>query len=276
MKFCAVVVAYRPDLDLLRKNIGAYYAYADKVIVWRNSDETDLQIEDPQGKVVFMGEGKNEGISAAVNKVLDLCVAEGYQWLLTMDQDSVFVDFGAYLRLVEANSTDSSVAEFSPEVNEQLLECGATADKDYVITSGAFLRVDTIRSMGGFRSDFFLDGIDIDLGYKIRSNGYKVRCLGGALLKQRFGEVEVAHNHNAVSYPPKRIYNIIRNYWTIIADYFPVSRPLIWEVTKIWNIYTTASVIVYQKQKIAKLGAIVRGNLSGMKYILSSIFSRKK
>lgn len=276
MKFCAVVVTYHPDMDLLRKNIAAYYPFADKIFVWQNSVEPDFSIDDPQGKIVLKGDGSNSGISAAVNQVLDICAAEGYQWLLTMDQDSLFADFGTYLRLVDENMTDSSVVEFSPEVNDQTLENGAVADKDYVITSGAFLRVGEVRAMGGLRSDFFLDGIDIDLGYKIRSNGYKVRCLGGALLKQRFGEVEVSHNHNAVSYPPNRIYNIIRNYWAIIADYFPVSRPLIWEVTKIWNIYTTASVIVYQKQKMAKLGAIVRGNLSGMKYILTSLCSKKK
>lgn len=276
MKFCAIVVTYNPDKELLCKNIDAFYSYADKIVIWRNSNEPFQKFDDPQMKVTYMGSGRNDGISYAVNQVLELCANEDYQWLLTMDQDSVFPDFQNYLQLVESNVSDLSVAEFAPEVNSQTLHAGAFEDKDYVITSGAFLRVDAIRSMGGLRSDFFLDGIDIDLGYKIRSSGYKVRCLGGALLQQRFGEVFESHNHKAVSYPPNRICNIICNYWTIIADYFPVSRPLIWEVVKIWDILTPASVLVYQDKKIERLLAIAKGNIYGMKYIFKSLVSPNK
>ena len=97
-KILAIVVTYYPERDLLEKNISAYIEYVDKVLIWENTpEEYKLQYRFVEHKKVeYCGDGINS-ISHALNHAWKYAIENGYDYLLTMDQDSLWADFSSFL-----------------------------------------------------------------------------------------------------------------------------------------------------------------------------------
>ena len=91
MKILAVVVAYHPEPDLLRRNLDSFADGVDHILLWRNSP-----VECDHPKVELAGDGTNQGIGTALNAAWTYAVQNGFDWLLTMDQDSCWEDFEAF------------------------------------------------------------------------------------------------------------------------------------------------------------------------------------
>lgn len=113
MKILAVVVAYHPDLEVLRRNVDSFADGVDHILLWRNSP-----VEWAHPKVEMAGDGMNQGIGAALNAAWDYASRNGYDWLLTMDQDSCWEDFTAYRDEVLHRSEE---ALYGPRINGEAL-----------------------------------------------------------------------------------------------------------------------------------------------------------
>lgn len=90
----SIIVTYFPEKELLEKNINAIIHSVDKVLIWENtpSDQRDKYRFFNEEKVKYCGDGVNS-ISHALNYAWRYAQDNGYDYLLTMDQDSCFVDF---------------------------------------------------------------------------------------------------------------------------------------------------------------------------------------
>ena len=105
VKIAAVVITYFPDIKDTIANIGLYIHHVDKLIVWDNNtaaegDKFRPEYEAYAHKIEFMGTGKNEGIAFALNRCIEWATENGYTHLLTMDQDSSFVDFSNSFQVI--------------------------------------------------------------------------------------------------------------------------------------------------------------------------------
>ena len=92
MKIAGVVILYNPNEAAVIRNIESYIHFLDSLIVFDNSncaEEFLKRVKDISNKIIFISNAQNEGIAKPLNKALEL-VAEKYNWLLTMDQDSYF------------------------------------------------------------------------------------------------------------------------------------------------------------------------------------------
>ena len=88
MKIAGVVVFYHPNLDVVN-HIDSYIEKIEKLYVYDNSESSYKHlIENYGSKVEYLGCQKNMGIAYALNMGAKRAIEEGYQWLLTMDQDS--------------------------------------------------------------------------------------------------------------------------------------------------------------------------------------------
>ena len=122
IKIAGVVVLFHPKMDELNQNIYSYIEYVDVLFVVVNSKfDKYLLVSDP--KIEIVDNVHNLGIAKALNQASELAVARGYNWLLTMDQDSSFFND----RFFEAfNLSDkSNVAIFSPNHDiKRIMESG--------------------------------------------------------------------------------------------------------------------------------------------------------
>ena len=93
-RILAVVVTYYPEEDLLKNNIAAFIDEVDKVLIWENTPDVEkLQYRYiDNSKVEYCGDSVNS-ISRGLNYAWRYAQKEKYDYLLTMDQDSVFLNF---------------------------------------------------------------------------------------------------------------------------------------------------------------------------------------
>ena len=93
----AIVVIYHPRIEDVLDNIRSYYFAVDKMLVWRNSPETFTIPPDLEEKTILLGDGRNEYIAKPLNAALEWCGHNGYEYLLTMDQDSRWDNAGHFV-----------------------------------------------------------------------------------------------------------------------------------------------------------------------------------
>lgn len=267
MKLCAGIITYYPDLELLKRNVLAYYDYVEKIVIWQNTPIKDrlLHEVDIDEKIVYLGEDNNCGISYSLNQVVAYCNQEGFSHLLTMDQDSVFENFEYYLEQVKSlYDKELDLVQTGPEINKSEIEYGNFQPCRYVITSGSIIDLKKSISLGGFRQEFFVDGIDLDFGYKINQNGGKVFKIGGAILNQNFGNTYKKGDKRIISYSPKRLHDTVMSQivlWKEYPNYFHKFLFL-----KIYYLYTPLNILVYQDDKWEKIKSIIEGTIAGIRY----------
>ena len=100
--FLSIIVVYNPKVDLLVKDICSFIKNVDLLIIWQNSVLSDDVREciSSLGNIIFAGNGINQGIPTALNYALSYAIKNGYDYLLTMDQDSVLENFDNYKNTV--------------------------------------------------------------------------------------------------------------------------------------------------------------------------------
>lgn len=104
----AIVVTYYPDKDVIQ-NIRTYCDKVNKCYVIDNSEEQTEKFKKKLESVnncEYISLKENKGIAKALNVGMKRAVADGYQWILTMDQDSRFENNIIEIFLEYINSHD--------------------------------------------------------------------------------------------------------------------------------------------------------------------------
>lgn len=266
-KILAVVLSYYPDSILLRSNIDAIIKDVDKVIIWENTPvENRCQYRFIENsKVEYVGSDVND-ISVALNFAWGYAQKYGYSYLLTMDQDSVFENFGLYISK-SLEIFEEGLCIISPSVNSSSKEINII-NKETVITSGMIVPVDLLEKVHGWRIDFKIDAIDIDFCLKAAAYGFPIYQITGCCLRQRFGNPEkrnvfgkdiLIHNYN-----PSRLYGYAKNMYITLSEHgFPKSITTRYKKA-IRN--TLFNIILFEESKYKKIKAIVRGLIDGIAY----------
>lgn len=185
-RILAIVVTYYPDEELLTKNIQAFVNELDKVLIWENTPEKEkLKYRFVQHeKIEYCGDGANS-IARALNYAWRYARQNDYDYLLTMDQDSLFLDFPSYKKTVLENSL-SQDAIYGPNFSRKPID--PIQEKHYTITSGMMLPVTVLDAVGGYDEFFAVDGLDLDLCLRARQIGIRTYVIRDSTLKHKFGK----------------------------------------------------------------------------------------
>lgn len=228
---CALFVLYNPEVSTIRENIKAALQASDAVCVVDNSPQRlgEDVLADIAGSHYYFC-GGNVGVAKAYNYGLEYAGRAGCDWLLTMDQDSVFPsDFCAEARRYVSATDCSGIGILAP--NTQMfsgleVETGREVrDEEYVISSGSLTNVGACTSVGGFRDELFIDGVDIEICWRLRLNGFKVRTLRWVVMRHSLGnesrEVTFFGRHllSVTNESALRYYYIFRNYMWLVDAY---------------------------------------------------------
>lgn len=272
MKILAVVVTYYPEKDLLNSNISAFVKDVDKVLIWENTPESEkrnyryIQHE----KVEYCGDGVNS-ISRALNYAWRYAKENGYNYLLTMDQDSFWENFSSFVkRTVHEKKVPYGV--WTPLVNSEKHE-ELYLLKDSSITSGTMIPIEILNRMCGWNEFFVVDSVDTEFFAHAKSLGINVYSIAGCRIVQQFGSPVVAHFiKNWIELrndPPERLYNIYRNY-VIVMRMYPNMNYLSVGFRKVW-LKKIKWILIFEQYRWKKLYAICKGIIDGYKFNVCSI-----
>ncbi len=269
-RILAVVVTYFPEKELLEKNISAFIEHVDKVLIWENTPEAKKSqyrfIEND--KVEYCGDGNNS-ISRALNYAWRYAESKGYDYLLTMDQDSVFENF-LYYRNYTINNTNSPEGIWSPRIVSYEYPKSVSKTDGFVemmstITSGMLQKVSLITRIGGWNEAFAIDGLDDEYCFHANRNGIKTYSVKNAFLVQQYGnpkKVEfMGHSVTLGNYSVRRYYTIYRSHAQLMRM-FP-EQELFREICKSTWGGMIKWIFVFEKQGLKKLFYILKGISEG-------------
>lgn len=92
MKTLAGIVLFNPDVDRLKENVNAIIQQVDDLILIDNGSGNINEVKAihfHDKKYTIIENGNNLGIATALGQIMEYGIQYGYDWVLTLDQDSV-------------------------------------------------------------------------------------------------------------------------------------------------------------------------------------------
>ena len=232
-EIAGVLVLYYPDEKELRRNIGSYLPYVDRLFVIDNTDHfSGTGISKMIGEltgVSYIANDINKGVAAALNSGASMALENGYSWLLTMDQDSFFESGQAatFFSNVEELARDSAIAIVAPSHfrKNETAGTGPWSEQAAVMTSGNLIRTVAWKKVNGFDEKLFIDEVDHEYCYRIKNNGYRIVQLNHVFLEHQLGTQKMAGYLGLFAkklrrvHSPKRVYFMVRNYLFVRRQY---------------------------------------------------------
>ncbi len=264
-KIGAVIISYNPDKEKLFANIESTLNQVDELlIVDNNSIQTIDWVNDMFKNITLIKNKKNVGIAGALNQGINYFNLKGYNWVLTLDQDSRIEE--KYIKKAQQYLFDDKVGIICPLVydlndppNYKL--SNSSIELDQCITSGSLTNVNSWKKVNGFDEQMFIDLVDFDFCYRLKKNSFKILQLQNCFIFHEVGNIKKigpikVYNHNEF-----RKYYYIRN-WVYLGRKYPEASNL--KVTyKIlsWMITT----LLFEDQKWSKMKKSIKGIIDGFK-----------
>lgn len=230
MQVAGVVILYHPDDDVLQ-NIQSYLPHLIKLYVADNTESnissaaTELQADE---KIKVSYDGKNNGIAKRLNEAAGWAIENGFDWLLTMDQDSRFDEnnLQAYLQCADAFVDKENTAMFGVEY-EKKSSSTLCESKPVVqlITSGSLVNLMLYKQLDGFNEALFIDEVDLEYCYRAITKGFTIIKFTNIFLVHHLGSVSYHKSLKNLAITPRvlhspvRLYYMVRNYLYVHKKY---------------------------------------------------------
>ncbi len=271
LKIAGAVILYNP-LPNFVGNILRYLADIDRLYVIDNSElnfdnhASELSIFP---KIVFIANKSNLGMARALNIAADQAIKDGYDFLLTMDQDSDVTPGMIKSMLDCLESRDPSrIGILSPvqvyTTYKKTLTDNPCEEVLTTMTSGNLLNLKAYRATGPFLDKLFIDYVDHEYCMRLKTNGFKIVQANKAVLKHPLGsitEYRLLWKRFALgNHPPLRRYYITRNKF-YLYDHYKKQFPDYFRPFFKYLVYEILTILLYENDKADKLRMIVKGYL---------------
>jgi rhamnosyltransferase len=284
---CCIVVTYNPD-ELLSGLIETIQNQVDSIIIVDNNSGKDglgiIYREADRLNLHIIRNEQNIGIAGALNQGVLFARELNYSWAITFDQDStpfsniINILIEVYSLYPDKNRIGAIGSNYAGGIKQSSFRksnSGKFCEKDYLITSGCLISVETCIESGGFREDFFIDNVDLEYSLRLRKNG-KVLLLareegmqhkaGDPGFKNFLGLKLISSNHNKF-----RRYYMSRNHVILTKEYFFIFPYFIAKLNYFY-LMSIIKIILVDSDKKAKIKASIKGIKDG---VLSSYKSKK-
>jgi rhamnosyltransferase len=267
-KIAAVVVLYNPNLDVL-DNINSYMNQVDKLFVIDNSEYINNSLKEKiqlNIKSEYICNNFNIGIAAALNLASKKAASEGFEYLLTVDQDSIAEPLMVE-KLLNCFSLKSNIAVVSPFHLNTKGKNNIYPDKDCsevltAMTSGNLVKINVLNTVGGYKEDLFIDYVDHELCLRLNKMGYKVYICYKATLRHSLGDITEKNFFGIKVYPTNhsylRCYYQTRNRFVLRKFYKELYPEFVKKDTRDF-FKTILKIILFENKKRKKLEFIFYG-----------------
>lgn len=278
---CGVVVTFHPDSDLPGRVERIARQVSQIVIVDNASGEPTIGQLRELGRslpVQLIENSENRGIAAALNQGARWAAGRGYDWMLTMDQDSVVAEnmvqtlsdvyqqFPAKERIAAIGSNYVDQNTSGKFLREEGLDCTWREVKT-LITSGSLISLAAYFLNGPFREDFFIDCVDLEYCLRARSRKLKLVIARETLMRHAVGAATVHRlpwkTTGTSNHSPVRRYYLGRNLMVLAREYlFTEPGWVLWAMCALFKI--AGLMVFFEKDRIRKLRYVAVGVFDGL------------
>jgi rhamnosyltransferase len=274
---CAVVVTYYPDegfSDRLERTLSQFPL---AIVVDNGSQPAAVrEILARSPNVLVVTNRSNLGVAAALNQGVNLALHKGFEWVVTLDQDTIpATDMLATLFDVYRKSGGGNVIiggnYWDANRRHNFIRCadagGGFRERKTLITSGTLAPLSLFKAIGLFREDYFIDSVDHEFSLRARAHGFRILISCRPVMRHSIG----AHVENAgrlrqfmsFDHAPARKYFIARNIIATIKSYF--FREPVWSTRQVVRLLSDfASILLFESDKKKKTTAFMVGIAHGI------------
>lgn len=240
--------------------ISTYRDQVERIYVVDNSEQPDQTLITRLTRwptVQYVGMGGNKGVANALNEAARLAIIAGFDFLLTMDDDTALPP-GTLSNLVDfaTSPANNSRVGIVSGVHSTVSSTLESLPVLFTMTSGNLLNLAIYQKVGSFRDDFFIDHVDHEYGLRLNQNGYQVIELPGIRLQHQLGNKKLSGwgTFRFVSHTPLRGYYMMRN-GLVTAQLYPTFRCQAFVIlTKEW-----LKALFFEDQKGRRLTLLWQG-----------------
>lgn len=251
MKIAAVVVLYNPEeigIDSVVSNIISYESFVDKIYLIDNSLNEHFDLATRIKNSEFISNKNKGGIGGAQNIGCQKAFEDGFDWVMTMDQDTLFdsKQIKDYIKLIEEFfEKDSLAVSYSLRV-ENVTKTLHWSDffknvlrpikrkvfgekkiphgyeyKERCISSANIVKLSVWKEIKGFNEKLFIDQVDYEFCYRLIGKGYRIVKFNDVYINQHFGEAHgfTLFRKKYAKYSLFRFYHCIRNSFVVKRNY---------------------------------------------------------
>ncbi len=273
-KTCGLIISYNPSNAII-KNTQDLSTQVDKLIIIDNGSSESNRIDylrehHSSGLIQVLFNKQNLGIAAALNQGIDIAIKEGYEWIVTFDQDTSIPEkfINSLFNCYENFSSKQDIAILCPvQMNYDCVHPSNANSNGYkyissTMTSGSLMQISAIQKIGLFDESLFIDWVDHDYCMRAKAANYKiVQSINTPLvhsagdLKQHlvFGKKIDISNHS-----PLRRYYIYRNRAICYQRYLTLD-PLFVIDDFFLALKEFVKIILFEEDRLAKLWMIYIG-----------------
>jgi len=278
MSVCAGIVSYNPDISGLKKNVESVLEQVGQVFIVDNASSNILEIKDAFSglPVIWVENSENLGMAGGLNQLLLEAESHGFEWVLTLDDDSVCSDEMVAQLLTAAEHYDNIAVAAPRAVDIRTKKANTPVDEPFsgfkeinmCITAGSLTNVKTVLEHGGFNEKLFIDHVDHEMCLRLKEFGYKIIKVGSAEIFQEFGAESSRRRflwkvYTQRGYSPIRVYYQTRNSLFMVRKYGSKfdNRP---RYLYFYLVFSFIAKFVYEPRRFARLKAFCKGYVDGM------------
>lgn len=236
MKIGAVIVLYNPNYDVLVRGINALVSQVERVVLVDNSSTSNSYYFENNESIVYIPMFSNVGIAQAQNIGVDYLEQNSFDFVLFSDQDScadvkiVEMLCSAFVALQENGYSPGAVGTRAVNYNSGekyglsenniskidtslFYKISPVTEVYHLMSSISLFPLSVLKEVGYYNSNLFIDGVDYDICWRIKSLGYRHFIIENARIFHQLGEGDYCLFGRKMSIPsPFRCYYQYRNF----------------------------------------------------------------
>jgi len=287
-KVYANIVAYEPDRGLLQDLVKSIGAQVDHVVIVNNSPQKPVSFGS---EVTVIDSPMNVGIAAAQNVAATISIENGAEFLIQLDQDTKVPEnlvqalLASYCRMTETGARVGVVGPrwLDDDSGTEKIGIRKRMSRDHsgcrislsVISSGSLISTEAFREAGGFYGDLFIDYVDDEFCFRLRSLGYRIVQDDSVSMRHSVGREYclLGGKLRVRGHAPYRLYYLFRNLiYLQRRPYVPAS----WKLSTFSRIPGRVFLnCVLLPERSKRLRYIARGTMDGMFSRLGPLESRR-
>ena len=258
MNIATVVIWYNPqNIANAVSNIQSYCENLKKVYIVDNSSVSNEKLAAEIPNSVYIPNLKNIGIAAAQNIGCKKAKAAGFDWAMTMDQDSYFDNsqlqkyFALCTQYYKSNNNNQSFSlALLDSAREKILPVTVLLKRrlksflknclhvdvskpvlmpdvehlQRVFASGNIINLEMWEKIGRFDEKLFIDEVDFDFCLRAVLNGYVITRFNSVYLNHTLGTMKKTLFQKCSYHNDFRLYYIIRNKFIEYKRYNKILR----------------------------------------------------
>lgn len=282
MKIGSIIVTYNPDITILNESINIVTQQVSCIRIVDNGSKNITEIEELVTRYInveIINLKQNYGIATAQNKGFQAFQDDEYDWVLTLDQDTILPEDYVNRLISSVKEKDAGIITGAyidlkwekTKIKDIRISRSPRIQKIHEeISSGNLVFVNAWNKVNGFDDKLFIDYVDFDFDYKLIRAGYGIyrvndvefsHEIGSPIRKGLATKILFLNKHELFDHSAQRLFYINRNR-LIVRKRYPefgsFNRMIIREILNLREIF------VMQGSKHKKFKKAISGILKGI------------